>query len=128
MQQLPPWLYGPASAGGVAQLSSDFLGEAEETIRSAAAQVPDDVPVTKLLSRDPIRMALTRELEKGCHDVLVMGSRGRGSVTAQLLGSVSHYALNHSPIPVLIVHASGKSKLVGAGAATAEAPAVGATA
>jgi nucleotide-binding universal stress UspA family protein len=127
VQQLPPWLYGPASAGAVGQLSCDFLREAEQTICSAARQVPDDVPLTKLLSREPIRMALARELEKGCYDVLVMGSRGRGPVTAQLLGSVSHYALHHSPIPVLIVHASGKSKLVGARETAAEEAAVPAT-
>ncbi len=127
VHQLPPWLYGPASAGAVSQLSIDLLREAEETLRSAADQVPDDVPLTKLLSRDPIRGALMHALESGCYDVLVIGSRGRGAVSSQLLGSVSHYALHHSPIPVLIVHASGKSKLVGAGAAAAEEAAVPAT-
>jgi nucleotide-binding universal stress UspA family protein len=113
VQQLPPWVYGPASAGAIGQLSTGLLSEAEETLCCGVNEVPADVPVTKLLTRDPIRAALMRELETGRYDVLVMGSRGRGAVTAQLLGSVSHYMLHHGPVPVLIVHQSGKSKLVG---------------
>jgi len=31
------------------------------------------------------------------------GIVGRGAVRAAVLGSVSHYVLNHSPVPVLIV-------------------------
>ena len=36
-------------------------------------------------------------------DMVVMGSRGRGSVKGALLGSVSKYVLDKSKIPVLIV-------------------------
>ena len=57
----------------------------------------------------PQRHAIYKVDERpvGCgeYDVLIMGSRGRRALAASLLGSVSHYALNHSPIPVLIVHA-----------------------
>jgi|TARA_B100001540_G_scaffold231755_1_gene205961 nucleotide-binding universal stress UspA family protein len=36
-------------------------------------------------------------------DMVVMGSRGRGSVKGALLGSVSKYVLDKSKVPVLIV-------------------------
>jgi nucleotide-binding universal stress UspA family protein len=115
--QIPPWLYGPASAGAVGQLSADLLKEAQRHLCSAVEQVPEEVPVTKLLTRDPIRTALAREVESGCYDLLVTGCRGRGAVSAQLLGSVSQFALNHSPIPVLVVHPDGRTKLVDRSAA-----------
>jgi Universal stress protein family len=41
-----------------------------------------------------------------------MGSRGRGALAASVLGSVSHFALNHNSVPVLIVHSrDGESSL-----------------
>jgi nucleotide-binding universal stress UspA family protein len=118
VQQLAPWMYGPASAGAVAQLSQDLLVDAEKTLCGAVNKVPDDVSVTKLLSREPIRAALGHALENSCYDLLVIGSRGRGAVSGALLGSVSHYAVKCSPIPVLVVHECGKKKLVPAKAHT----------
>jgi nucleotide-binding universal stress UspA family protein len=60
-----------------------------------------------MLSDQPIRIALLKELKTGRYDLVVMGSRGRVAVRSTLLGSVSHYILHHSPVPVLIVHADG---------------------
>jgi universal stress protein family protein len=70
-----------------------------------------------VLSRDPVRPAIFHQLIDGQHDLLVMGSRGRGALRSAVLGSVSHYALDHSPVPLLIVHAdpdqAGESPALG---------------
>jgi nucleotide-binding universal stress UspA family protein len=101
----PSWAYSPVSAGAARQLSAEFEREAQKAMCEAVDRVPDDLPVTKIITHDPIRSALMKQIEEGRHDLLMMGSRGRGAVASSLLGSVSHHALNHSPIPVLIVHA-----------------------
>jgi nucleotide-binding universal stress UspA family protein len=102
----PSWSVTPATAGAAATLGPALEEEALQILRHAVDQVPQEIPVTKILTRDPIRIALGRELKSGRHDLLVMGSRGRGAVGSTMLGSVSHYALNHSGlVPVLIVHA-----------------------
>jgi nucleotide-binding universal stress UspA family protein len=102
----------PASVGYVgvsgevaANLSRDAEVETETIIRTAAQRVPDQVSLSTVLSSEPVRQALIQQIRTGAHDLVVMGSRGRGSVRSVLLGSVSHYVLHHSPIPVLIVHA-----------------------
>jgi nucleotide-binding universal stress UspA family protein len=100
------WLSGPvAGAAAPAYLGEELEQEYTQILNAAVDRVPPSVPVTKILTRDPIRAALAREFESGRHDLLVMGSRGRGALSASVLGSVSHYVLNHCPVAVLIVHA-----------------------
>jgi nucleotide-binding universal stress UspA family protein len=84
---------------------ADTRARAEAILRRALNQVPDDLPVSTVLTDQPVRPALIRQIKDGHHDLVVMGSRGRGAVRSVLLGSVSHYVLHHSPVPVLIVHA-----------------------
>lgn len=106
----PAWAASSLATGAAALSALDLEREAVQVMRQAVARVPDDVPVTTVISRRPIRSALMKAVSCGDYDILVMGSRGRRALAASLLGSVSHYALNHSPIPVLIVHADGSTE------------------
>jgi nucleotide-binding universal stress UspA family protein len=104
INQPPVWAASAMAAGACALTAADLEKEAVDTMRRGVKRVPADVPVTTVISRKPIRHALMSRVKTSDYDLLVMGSRGRGAVASSLLGSVSHYALNHCPIPVLIVH------------------------
>jgi nucleotide-binding universal stress UspA family protein len=110
--ELPPILYLMAGAE-TGNLIVNAHIQAEAILRQARDRVPDDLPVTTVLTERPIRCALRDQIKRGGHDLVVMGSRGRGAVRAALLGSVSHYVLHHNPVPVMIVHASPGSVLAG---------------
>jgi nucleotide-binding universal stress UspA family protein len=101
----PSVAYAGVSVEAAADLARDAEAETAALLQTALEQVPDKVSVSTVLSRSPARPALLDQIENGRHDLVVMGSRGRGAVRSVLLGSVSHYVLHHSPIPVLIVHA-----------------------
>jgi nucleotide-binding universal stress UspA family protein len=107
----PAVTYLGVSGSVLADLTREAEAEAEATLRTAVELVPDSVSVTTVLSQQPVRTGLLHQIETGEHDLLVMGSRGRGALRSALLGSVSHYALHHSPIPVLIVHAEPAPRL-----------------
>jgi nucleotide-binding universal stress UspA family protein len=103
--QVPVTAYGAPAGVPVAELREEAQVEAEAILRRAREGVPDGVSVTTVLSEQPIRVALSRQIAHGHHDLVVMGSRGRGAVRAALLGSVSHHVLHHCHVPVLIIHA-----------------------
>jgi nucleotide-binding universal stress UspA family protein len=100
----PSWACTPLTIPAIEPLAADLEREAQTALRDAVDRVPESVPVTKILSHKPIRDALMSRLREGDHDLLVIGSRGRGPVTASLMGSVSQYARHHSSVPVLVVH------------------------
>ena len=103
----PYWANTPMTAG-LESIEPELQREAAATLRAAAGKVPGSIPVTTILSEDPIREALICQIHSGRYDLVVLGTRGRGALSAAVLGSVSHYALNHSDVPVLIVRAEGE--------------------
>ncbi len=100
----PYWAASPVTIPAVEPLAVELAQEAKNHLREAVDRVPESIPVTTVLSEKPIREAIMDRLRGGGYDLLVMGSRGRGALSASVLGSVSHYALNHSLVPVLIIH------------------------
>ena len=106
---LPPAAFVGLSGPAFAVMQADARSSAEAVLRRARDRVPDDLPVTTILTNEPIRPALIEQIKRGGHDLIAMGSRGRGAMRAALLGSVSHYVLHHTPIPVLIVHAAERA-------------------
>lgn len=106
----PQWANTPMTVAGVEPLCSELQHEAEVTLRTALERVPDSIPVTTILTKDPIREALIGQIHTGHYDLVVLGTRGRGALSAAVLGSVSHYALNHCDVPVLIVRAEAEGE------------------
>src|SRR5262249_9512298 len=89
--------------GGVRAAHDAMLKEMDEGLRAAADAIPDDLSLTtRLLDGDPAREIL-KAAREGEHDLIVMGSRGRGRVTAALLGSVSNHVMHDADVPVMII-------------------------
>ena len=100
----PPPLLAWQAPGGMRGMHETEQAELDAALRRAADRVPDDMSVTtRLLDGDPAR-ELLRAARDGDHDVLVMGSRGRGRMTAALLGSVSNRVMHDAEIPVIVIH------------------------
>src|SRR3954454_10358698 len=101
----PPPMLAWQAPGGMRGMHDADESDLQARLREAADRVPDDLSVTtRLLDGDPAR-ELLHAAREGRHDVIVMGSRGRGRVSAALLGSVSNRVMHDAEVPVIVIHA-----------------------
>ena len=111
----PPRLPPVGAAYVVGLLSAESEEQAEALLERAAARVPEGIPVCTIIRHGHAAEEIVRRIEAAEHDLVVMGSRGRGPLRSLLLGSVSRAVLHRSPVRVIVVHADPP-----AGAATPE--------
>jgi nucleotide-binding universal stress UspA family protein len=88
----------------------ELVQAAEKIVAEGEERVPDDVPHDARTAAGHAGIELLKRAAAADHDLIVMGSRGRGAVRSAVLGSVSHYVLNHADVPVLIVHDGSNSE------------------
>jgi nucleotide-binding universal stress UspA family protein len=82
------------------QLCDEMVGWAQECVEEATALVPDEIPVTKLVTRGEPSAALRHEAEKGCWDLIVVGQSARRHRFRNTVGA----RLDRHTTPVLVVH------------------------
>ena len=80
----------------------DLEREAWNVVRRAEALVPPDVPVSTVVRVGSPAAAIVARAKEGEHDLVVIGSHGRGLLGALVLGSVSRKVVEQSPVPVLV--------------------------
>jgi nucleotide-binding universal stress UspA family protein len=97
---IPPYLGEPNL-----QLAIDARMEEAQSIMKTAIESVGDLPCeihTELIEGSPAE-AIINVANTRASDVIVIGSRGLGTLAGLLLGSTSQKVVAHAPCPVLIV-------------------------
>jgi nucleotide-binding universal stress UspA family protein len=104
--ELSVWALGGGFAPAVdyQALHDDLEREYQGMLDAAQAKVPPEISSRAVLLAGRPGSAIVGEAKSGAHDLVVVGSRGRGELRSMVLGSVSQEVLHASPVPVLVVH------------------------
>jgi nucleotide-binding universal stress UspA family protein len=98
------WGPAPLPPEAVDEYLIGVRDDAKALAAETAARIPAELAAQMLVVVGSPALALLDQATAGKHDLIVVGSRGRGDASSLLLGSVSHAVLHHSRVPVLIVH------------------------
>jgi nucleotide-binding universal stress UspA family protein len=85
-----------------------LVAEAQQQCAEIAERCAQQLRITcktvraEAVTDDP-RPAIVAAATREAADLIVVGSQGRSGLQRLLLGSVSHYVVNHAPCSVLVV-------------------------
>ncbi|HEX7473110.1 MAG TPA: universal stress protein [Candidatus Limnocylindrales bacterium] len=94
-------------------LDNDLRAEAERNVlhgRTGLAR--PGLTIESAVLRGRASSAIVGEANAMPADLIVVGSRGHGTIESMLLGSVSIEVIDHSPIPVLVARGHGIERVV----------------
>lgn len=88
----------------LAETDTDSVTAAgKKYIEKLASEAPEGVKVTPVTDIGDPGTYIVKEAEDEGADLIVMGNSGKGAVSSIVMGSVSHYVIHHTKVPVLIV-------------------------
>ena len=93
---------------------------ARAKLDEAKAAAPADLTVRIVERNGHVGDEIVAEIESGEYDLVVLGSRGHGRLTTEILGSVNNHVHYHSDVPTLTID---KPQTAGANRETEEAAA-----
>jgi nucleotide-binding universal stress UspA family protein len=88
----------------VKALEREVEAETDKLLRESVASIPEELPVTTILKHGHAGERIVEQLKAGDHDLLAMGSRGRGRLATNVLGSVAAYVHYHASVAMLVMH------------------------
>jgi nucleotide-binding universal stress UspA family protein len=99
--EVPPYAY--RSGVDVEKLEHEAEAETDGILRDAVASLPEKLPVTTVLKHGHPGERIVEQIRDGRHDLLVMGSRGRGRLVSNIFGSTSAYVHYHCRVAMLVI-------------------------
>ena len=99
----PISVWAPSPFGpGVAPPAAEMAAAAKEAAEKVVAELDDDVPCEPPVVSHGDAGAVLVEAARDA-ELLVVGTRGRGPVRANVIGSVARHCADHTPVPLIIV-------------------------
>lgn len=84
-------------------LTRHQVGDAAAMLRKVYKGLPSEISAQMYFGVGSPREDIISVAKQVNADLIVMGSRGLGSIRSMLMGSVSNYVLHHSDLPVMVV-------------------------